>query len=213
MLREVTTLSRLHHQHVVRYYQAWIERADFTSMAVGDGDDSDEDDDDEDDEDDEDDDEDIEDLSGSLATEESEDWFESSGPPSTSTGMVMASSPDRIGGETETEDDDEADSAMRRIRNARGGSSRRMLGGVRVLGKPKKFGNKDPQYLYIQMEYCPKKTLRNVIDESKTEPEDNWYLFRQIIEGLSHIHQQGIIHRDLKVYSFSLLKCFANVYV
>jgi translation initiation factor 2-alpha kinase 4 len=25
ILREVTTLSRLHHQHVVRYFQAWIE--------------------------------------------------------------------------------------------------------------------------------------------------------------------------------------------
>jgi translation initiation factor 2-alpha kinase 4 len=27
LLREVTTLSRLHHQHVVRYYQAWIDPA------------------------------------------------------------------------------------------------------------------------------------------------------------------------------------------
>jgi translation initiation factor 2-alpha kinase 4 len=52
MLREVTTLSRLHHQYVVRYYQAWIERADFTSMAVEGDDDEDEGDegDDEDDE-------------------------------------------------------------------------------------------------------------------------------------------------------------------
>lgn len=24
-----------------------------------------------------------------------------------------------------------------------------------------------------------------------------WHLFRQIVEGLSHIHGQGIIHRDL----------------
>ncbi len=29
MVREVTTLSRLNHQYVVRYYQAWLEGAGF----------------------------------------------------------------------------------------------------------------------------------------------------------------------------------------
>jgi translation initiation factor 2-alpha kinase 4 len=28
--------------------------------------------------------------------------------------------------------------------------------------------------------------------------DDSWKLFRQILEGLSHIHGHGIIHRDLK---------------
>jgi len=27
ILREVTTLSRLHHEYVVRYFQAWFEEA------------------------------------------------------------------------------------------------------------------------------------------------------------------------------------------
>lgn len=51
--------------------------------------------------------------------------------------------------------------------------------------------------LYIQMEYCEKKTLRDVIDEG-VDDEEGWRLFRQVLEGLAHIHSQGMIHRDLK---------------
>eukprot|EP00698_Gefionella_okellyi_P001959 TRINITY_DN11839_c0_g1_i1.p1 TRINITY_DN11839_c0_g1~~TRINITY_DN11839_c0_g1_i1.p1 ORF type:complete len:1322 (+),score=300.76 TRINITY_DN11839_c0_g1_i1:27-3968(+) len=33
IVREVTTLSRLHHQHIVRYYQAWIEGSDGSNSS------------------------------------------------------------------------------------------------------------------------------------------------------------------------------------
>ena len=47
------------------------------------------------------------------------------------------------------------------------------------------------QYLYIQMEYCEKSTLRNLIDEGLHEDEDRvWRLLREIVEGLAHIHSQ-----------------------
>ncbi|XP_069116071.1 eIF-2-alpha kinase GCN2-like [Argopecten irradians] len=55
------------------------------------------------------------------------------------------------------------------------------------------------QYLYIQMEYCEKSTLRNCIDAGLYEDQNRqWRFFREIIEGIQHIHQQGMIHRDLK---------------
>lgn len=53
--------------------------------------------------------------------------------------------------------------------------------------------------LYIQMEFCEKSTLRTAIDGNLyNDKERLWKLFREIVEGLSHIHEQGMIHRDLK---------------
>lgn len=53
--------------------------------------------------------------------------------------------------------------------------------------------------LFIQMEYCEKHTLADLIKQNlPSKPEDCWRLFGQILDALSHIHSQGIIHRDLK---------------
>ncbi|VDN04109.1 unnamed protein product [Thelazia callipaeda] len=54
--------------------------------------------------------------------------------------------------------------------------------------------------LFIQMEYCEKSTLRNLIDSNKLLKNSRqvWRLFREILLGLQYIHQEGMIHRDIK---------------
>nr|XP_011457263.1 PREDICTED: probable serine/threonine-protein kinase GCN2 isoform X1 [Fragaria vesca subsp. vesca] len=119
ILREVATLSRLQHQHVVRYYQAWFE-------------------------------------TGGVGAHGDTTWGSRTAASSTFS-FKGTSSADDIGNENKLES----------------------------------------TYLYIQMEYCPR-TLRQVFESySHFDKELAWHLFRQIVEGLAHIHGQGIIHRDL----------------
>lgn len=48
------------------------------------------------------------------------------------------------------------------------------------------------------MEYC-KTTLREVLDAAGPVDADSaWWWLRQMLEGLGHIHAQGMSHRDLK---------------
>ena len=53
--------------------------------------------------------------------------------------------------------------------------------------------------MYIQMEFCNQLTLREIIKSGLHKDLDRcWVLFRQILEGLVHIHGWRILHRDLK---------------
>ncbi|PKI85636.1 hypothetical protein MVES_000676 [Malassezia vespertilionis] len=51
--------------------------------------------------------------------------------------------------------------------------------------------------LYIQMEYVENQTLSDAIERGLSL-EEAWHIFRQMLEALSHIASLGIIHRDLK---------------
>lgn len=52
---------------------------------------------------------------------------------------------------------------------------------------------------FFKMEYCGGKTLKYLIEQGLYNDEEKvWVLLREILQGLNHIHEQGMIHRDLK---------------
>ncbi|KAI4208021.1 MAG: hypothetical protein LQ346_000185 [Caloplaca aetnensis] len=66
----------------------------------------------------------------------------------------------------------------------------------RASGSQKEAVNRT---LYIQMEYCEKQTLRDVIKSGiQHDAAEIWRYLRQVLLGLVHIHSASIVHRDLK---------------
>ncbi|XP_058019721.1 inactive serine/threonine-protein kinase PLK5-like isoform X2 [Ahaetulla prasina] len=59
----------------------------------------------------------------------------------------------------------------------------------------------DQENIYLVLEYCSRKVRRTL-----TEPEVRFYL-KQITSGLQYLHQQGIIHRDLKLSNVFITEC------
>ena len=52
-------------------------------------------------------------------------------------------------------------------------------------------------YFCVQLEYCEKGTLRNLIDEGLHENKEGiWRLFREIVNGLVYIHSR-VMHKRL----------------
>ncbi|XP_050528364.1 serine/threonine-protein kinase polo-like [Daktulosphaira vitifoliae] len=58
----------------------------------------------------------------------------------------------------------------------------------------------DADFVYIVLELCRKRSMMELHKRRKTltEPETRYYVY-QILEGTLFLHQQGIIHRDLKL--------------
>ncbi|XP_037943852.1 eIF-2-alpha kinase GCN2-like [Teleopsis dalmanni] len=181
MTREVELLSRLNHENVVRYFNSWIESVNEEDV-----------------------DEEVDKLipaDGSVShdsikppksphgipVDEIEDssssmWngFMPNMDTSDSDGIEFIDSDGQIA--VYNDDDDDDDDANASESQKKAASPRPQI-----------------QIMYIQMEFCEKFTLRTAIDNNLFEDTDRvWRLFREIAEGLSHIHQQGIIHRDLK---------------
>ncbi|KAH2019830.1 hypothetical protein KXV45_003763 [Aspergillus fumigatus] len=173
-LSEIMLLSRLNHPYVVRYFTAWLEeeydQIDEEAISSTEGDPFA-----------------SRDADGFEYSTGGLDFISSSGYPK----IEFASDSDdehdaslSQGGGTESYDAYREDSAAgTELSRVRSGSQ----------------GRAHLTTLYIQMEYCEKHTLRDLIKNGLYDDIDrSWRLFRQILDGLSHIHSHGIIHRDLK---------------
>jgi eukaryotic-like serine/threonine-protein kinase len=51
---------------------------------------------------------------------------------------------------------------------------------------------------YLVMDYVRGKTLRDLMDEGPIPLPRTVFILRQLLAGLDHCHQQGIVHRDVK---------------
>lgn len=61
--------------------------------------------------------------------------------------------------------------------------------------------NSAKMFLFIQMQLCKKKSLKDWLkDNVNNRPRDAViHMFDQIVQAVEYVHEQGLIHRDLKV--------------
>lgn len=179
VLKEVALISKLNHPAVVRYYDAWVDTAPDTSAIETDDESSDEMSDEE------------TDVSQSTpyAMSGGLDFMSSSGYPVIEFGYDTDNGEEQgtdwhngQGSEQEIDQTPDQSSITPENRNQR--------------TQP---GAEAQRILYISMEYCDRRTLRDLITGGLyKDGAEIWRLLRQILSGLRHIHSLSIVHRDLK---------------
>ncbi|KAM6359838.1 eIF-2-alpha kinase GCN2 isoform 9-T15 [Alca torda] len=208
---EVTLLSRLNHENIVRYYNAWIEKHESPVPTLSSCEATEE--------------KRVSTKAGLFihATEETNDVEANAPPPVLTSSVEWSTSCERSssnkfsGADPESSDDDDdgdgvfshsflptTDSDSEIIFDNEDENSKDHPPDEEGNEKNSHGEDRAPviqtvHYLYIQMEYCEKSTLRDTIDQGLYEDTSRlWRLFREILDGLAYIHEKGMIHRDLK---------------
>ena len=60
------------------------------------------------------------------------------------------------------------------------------------------FGGEKRSRVYMVMEWCEGRLLRDILNEGKLPQERAIHIAIQVLEALEYIHDNGVIHRDLK---------------
>jgi len=196
VLSEVYLLATLNHPYVVRYYTAWgseeqddheiVDESVYTESTTGPaivfGSDS----------------EDSEQLDPMAQSTGGLDFISSSGYPKIEFGVDSdEEESDSDSGDSESVEDESSKRQSPRL--AGKNPQMKLSTSMKTKGqRAKSFSRVNMRStLYIQMEFCERLTLRDMIRKNMSL-DDVWLLFRQVLEGLVHIHTHGIIHRDLK---------------
>ncbi|KZM19461.1 Non-specific serine/threonine protein kinase [Ascochyta rabiei] len=187
VLSEVMLLSRLNHPCVVRYYTAWPEEDSGSNPDLSDDDSAFDSDD-------------------SASHSDVSPGGTRSVTYSRSTGGLdfISSNGYKIEFGSDVGSDEDDDGAVVFGSDSEDGTGTASAGPLSPMVRKRTasgtFAARSTRsILYIQMEFCEKQTLRDLIRKGLyDDPEEYWRLFRQILEGLAHIHGHTIIHRDLK---------------
>ncbi|XP_053597079.1 eIF-2-alpha kinase GCN2 [Microplitis demolitor] len=209
MIREVKLLSRLNHENVVRYYNSWIENVTVNKVR-GDSTSSSE----------------ITTVNGhkvgDLEKFKSERIIKLLTPVNDVEWTVSFENPSNVASDEDyssnfsdedTEDEsesfhspqkslDDSDSIEFKIDSESqiiDSKAESYETSEKITSEENSIIEHKTKFMYIQMEFCEKSTLRTAIDNNLYEDKDRvWRLFREMVEGIAYIHQQGMIHRDLK---------------